>query len=143
MENQEGAFPSLESVDLKVAVTDGKERIHHDQCPESSRSKEYRTKRLQRGECTSSAVAGRRNASCDENKAISGVDKGTMLRAQPDAVTAVLFVTAWDELEVKVRLKEKKGRHRKTAREPKQVLRNLLHDMLHLPFGSSCTGVGW
>jgi hypothetical protein len=67
-----------------------------------------------------------------------------MLRAQPDAVTAVLFVTAWDELEVKVRLKEKKGRHRKTAREPKQVLRNLLHDMLHLPFGSSsCTGVGW
>lgn len=97
MENQEGAFPSLDSVhsvDLKEAVTDGKERIHHDQCLESSRSKEYRTKRLQRGECTSSAVAGRRNASCDENKAINGEDKGTMLRAQPDAVAAVLFVTA-------------------------------------------------
>jgi hypothetical protein len=56
-----------------------------------------------------------------------------MLRAQPDAVTAVLLVTAWDELEVKVRLKEKKRRQKKKAREPKQVLEDLLHDMLHLP----------
>ncbi len=31
-----------------------------------------------------------------------------MLRAQPDAVAAVLFVTAWGELEVKVRRAEGK-----------------------------------
>jgi hypothetical protein len=46
-----------------------------------------------------------------------------MLRAQPDAVAAVLFVTAWGELEVKVRLKGRKKEMLEKAREPKVLER--------------------
>jgi hypothetical protein len=51
-----------------------------------------------------------------------------MLRAQPDAVAAVLFVTAWDELEVKVRLKGREGKRRYWRKRGRlRSRRDLLH----------------